>query len=62
MSDITSIIRETPSLQSVISGTNIISASTFSEGGRMLSELTDIDLQGVTASSLLVLSRHLDDL
>jgi hypothetical protein len=37
-----------------ITPTSRISVSTFSEGGRTLSELTDIDLQGVTNGSLLI--------
>ena len=37
-----------------ISASSRIGVSTLSEGGRTLSELTDIDLQGVTNGSLLV--------
>jgi hypothetical protein len=54
MSDITSTISETPLLTSTVSGSTTVQVSTFSEGGRTLSELTDIDLQGVTNGSLLV--------
>jgi hypothetical protein len=37
-----------------ISASSRIGVSTLSEGGRTLSELTDIDLQGVTNGSLLI--------
>jgi hypothetical protein len=54
MSNITSIVSESPLLTSTISATGVIGSSTFSEGGRTLSELTDVDLQGTTGGSLLV--------
>lgn len=54
MSNIISTISESPLLTSIVSESTTVRASTFSEGGRMLSELTDIDLQGVTDGSILV--------
>jgi hypothetical protein len=54
MSDITSTISETPPLTSTIGGVTTVNVSTFSEGGRTLSELTDVDLQGVTDGSVLI--------
>jgi hypothetical protein len=54
MSNITSTITPDTLITSTVSSPITVSVSTFSEGGRTLSELTDVDLQGVTSGSILI--------
>ena len=54
MSDITSTITPDTPITASLTTTPSVSASTFSVGGRTLSELTDVDLQGVENGSILI--------
>jgi hypothetical protein len=54
MSDITSTVTPDTLITASVTTSPIVSASTFSVGGRTLSELADVDLQGVENGSILI--------